>query len=65
MDRAMKQSTHQFHKMFFHISKCLACIAEKTLPLKITKNEYIANFVNIYTNIYIYTCILCDKNDSK
>ena len=61
----MKQSTHQFHKMFFHSSKCLACIAEKTLPLKITKNEYIANFVNIYTNIYISTCILCDKNDSK
>ena len=43
MDRAMKQSTHQFHKIFFQISKCLACNAEKTLQLKITKkqkNEY-------------------------
>ena len=39
MDRAMKQSTHQFHKIFFHISKCLACNAEKTLQLKITKKE--------------------------
>ena len=40
IDRAMKQSTHQFHKIFFHISKCLACNAE-TLQLKITKkNEY-------------------------
>ena len=37
MDRAMKQSTHQFHKIFFHISKCLACNAEKTLQLKIKK----------------------------
>ena len=39
MDRAMKQSTHQFHKVFFHISKCLACNAEKLLQLKITKKE--------------------------
>ena len=39
MDRAMNQSTHQFHKIFFHISKCLACNAEKTLQLKITKKE--------------------------
>ena len=41
MDWAMKQSTHQFHKIFFHISKCLACNAEKTLQLKITKKEWI------------------------
>ena len=41
MDPAMKQSAHQFHKIFFHISKCLACNAEKTLPLKITKKEWI------------------------
>ena len=39
MDCAMKQSTHQFHKIFFHISKCLACNVEKTLQLKITKKE--------------------------
>ena len=60
----MKQSTHQFHKRFFHISKCLACNVEKTLQLKITKKRMnIANFINIYTNIYTY--IICDKNDSK
>ena len=65
MDRLMKQSTRQFHKIFFHISKCLACNAEKALQLKITKeNEMnIANFINIYTNIYTY--IICDENDSK
>ena len=64
MDRAMKQSTHQFHKIFFHISKCLACNAEKTLQLKITKKRMNkANFINTYTNIY--TCIICDKNYSK
>ena len=40
-DCAMKKLTHQFHKIFFHISKCLAGNAEKkTLQLKITKNEY-------------------------
>ena len=39
MDRATKQPTHQFHKIFFHISKCLACNTEKTLQLKITKKE--------------------------
>ena len=61
----MKQSTNQFHKIFFHISRCLACNAEKTLKLKITKKKgmNIANFINMYTNIY--TCIICDDNDSK
>ena len=34
MDHAMKQLTHHFHKIFFHISKCLACNAEEK------KNEY-------------------------
>ena len=27
------------------------------------KKMNIANFINIYTNIY--TCIICDDNDSK
>ena len=41
IDRAMKQSAHQFHKIFFQISKFLACNAWKTLQLKKTKkNEY-------------------------
>ena len=59
----MKQSTRQFHKIFFHISKCLACNAGETLQLKITKKMNIANFINTYTNIYTY--IICDENDSK
>ena len=65
MDRVIKQWTHQFHKIFVHTSKCLACNAEKTLQLKITKKKRIniGNFINIYTNIYTY--IIYDKNDSK
>ena len=39
MDRAMEQSTCQFHKIFFHISKYLASNAEKTLQLKMTKKN--------------------------
>ena len=39
MDRAMKQPTQQFHTIFFHVSKCLTCNAEKLLQLKITKKE--------------------------
>ena len=60
----MKQSAHQSHKRFSHISKCLACNAEKTLQLKITKKRMnIANFINIYKNICTY--IICGENDSK
>ena len=63
MDRVMKQSTHQFHKTFFHLSKSLGCNAEKTLQLKNKKGMNIAYFINIYTNIYTYS--ICDENDSK
>ena len=63
MDGAMKQSTHQFQKIFFYISKCLACNAEITLYLKITKRMNLANFINIYTNISTY--IICDENDAE
>ena len=63
MDRAMKQSTRQFPKIFFHVSICFACNAEKTLQLFNKKRMNIANFINIYTNIYTY--IICDENDSK
>ena len=64
MDHAIKQSTHQFHKIFFHISKCLAFNAENNITTKDNKKRMnIANFINIYTNIYTY--IICDKNVSK
>ena len=65
MDRAMKQSTHQFHKIFFPVSKCLAYNAEKTLQLKITKNLN-SNFINIqiYIPILYVTRMTQNKNDS-
>ena len=60
----MKQSIRQFHKTFFHISKCLACNAEKNITVEDNKKRInIANFINIYTNIYTY--IVCDENDSE
>ena len=60
----MKQSTHQFRKIFFHISKYLACNAKKNIAVEDNKKRInIANFTDIYTNIY--TCIICDDNDSK
>ena len=40
--RVMKLSFHQFHKKCFHISKCTACNAEKTLELR-KDNKKIAN----------------------
>ena len=43
----MKQSTNQFHKIFFHISKCLARNAEKTLQLKITTTTTTKKKMNI------------------
>ena len=58
-----------YHKIFFRISKCLACNAEKALQLKITKKRTnIANFINIFIYIYIpilyVTRITRNKNDS-
>ena len=52
MDRASKQSTHQFHKFFFHIPKYLAYNPEKNITVEDNKKRMnIANFINIYTNI--------------
>ena len=61
MDHAMKKQTRQFHKIFFRSQKDQHAMQKKTLQLKITKN--LANFINIYANIY--TDIICDENDSK
>ena len=64
MDCAMKQLTHHFHKIFFHISKRLTCNAEKNITVEDTKKRMnIANFINEYMQIYTY--IICDKYDSK
>ena len=69
MDRAMKQSTHQFRKIFFHISKCLACNAKKNIAVEDNKKRInIANFTDIYIQIYIpvlYVMIMTqNKNNS-
>ena len=54
MDRAMKQLTHQLFSMQFR----------KDITVEDNKKRMnIANFINIYTNIYTY--IICDENDSK
>ena len=68
MDRPKKQSAHQFHKIFFHMSKYLAFYAcRKNITVEDNKKKKkrmnAANFINIYTNIY--TCIICYENDSK
>ena len=64
MDRAMKQSTHQFQNAFFHISKYLACNAEKNIAVEDNKKRMnIVKFINIYTNMYTY--IICGENDKR
>ena len=64
MDCAINQSTHQFHKIFFHISKFLAFNAEKNITVEENKKRMnIVNFINIYINICTYT--IYDENDSK
>ena len=69
MDRAMKQSTRKFNKIFFRISKCLACNAEKNITVEDNKKRMnIANFINIYIQIYIPILYVMrmtqNKNDS-
>ena len=48
IDRTMNQSTHQFHKKFFQILKCLACNPEIITVEDNKKIMDIANFINIY-----------------
>ena len=52
-DGAIKQSTHQFHKKIFHLSKRLACSAEKKNTAENKKRIHIVNFTNIYIQIYV------------
>ena len=51
MDCPIKQSSHQFHKIFFRISKCLGCNGEKSLEDK-KRNEY--SLLDKYICKYIY-----------
>ena len=54
MDRVKKESTNQFHKIFFLISKCLASNAGKTLQLKITKKKKNDEQPTLYKYVYEY-----------
>ena len=60
----MKQSTHQFHKIFFLYSKMFSMQSRKKIIVEDNKKRMkIAKFINRYTNIY--SCIICDENDSN
>ena len=49
IDRAIKQLTDQFHKIFFYISKCLACNTEKYIAVEDNQKRLNkANFVKTY-----------------
>ena len=52
--RAMKLLTHQFYKIFFHISKCLACNTEKTLQLKRRQQKRMNINYKFLIYIFIY-----------
>ena len=44
----MKQFAHQFHEIFFNISKCLACNAEKSVTVEDSKKRMsMTNFINV------------------
>ena len=64
MDGAMKQS-HISQNIFSYL-KMFSMQCRKNIKVEDNKKKKgmnIANFINIYTNIY--TCIICDDNDSK
>ena len=68
----MKQPTNLFYKIFFHISKCLICNAEKTLNIAnfINRNMYIYIYtlyiyIYIYTNMYIPILYVTRMNQNK
>ena len=57
IDSLMSQNTFSYLKMFsMEFRKNITAEDNK-------KRTNIANFINIYTNIYTY--IICDENDSK
>ena len=53
MDRAMKQQTYQFHKIFFSYLKMFTIQCRKNIRVEDNKEMMnMDNFINIYTNIY-------------
>ena len=64
MDQAMKQSTHQYLQKIFSYLKMFSMQYRKIITVEGNKKRMnTTNFINIYTNTYIY--IICEKNDSK
>ena len=66
MDCAIKQSSHQFDKIFFRISKCLGCNGEKSLEDN-KGNEYsqLDKYIcKIHIPILYATRMTQNKNDS-
>ena len=60
MDRAMKQSSHQFHKKNVHSLKIFIMQCSKKIRVENNKKRMnIASYINMYTNIYV----ICGKND--
>ena len=60
----VKQSTHQISQNIFSYLKMFSMQCRKIITVEENKNRMnITNFINIYINIY--TCIICDKNESK
>ena len=57
IDSSISQNIFSFLKMF-----TIQCRKNTTVEDN-KKRMNIANFINIYTNIYTY--IICDENDSK
>ena len=69
MDRAMKQSTHQFHKNIFSYLKMFSMQCRKIITVEDNKKRMnITNFIDIYIQIYIpmlyMTKMTQNKNDS-
>ena len=56
IDSSVSQNIFLYLKMF-----SMQC--RKNITVEYNKKMNIANFLNIYTNIYTY--VICDKNDSK
>ena len=61
MNRAIKKSTIN-SKKYFCISQNIQYAMQKNITVEDNKKRMnIANFTNIYTDIYTY--IICDEND--
>ena len=56
MDHAMKQSTRQLHRIFFHISKFLAFNAEKNITVEdaVDKNCFVVFSTSGFPYLTLY-----------